>query len=511
MGNIETLKRQGWTSASPSLAGNTGLGTMDDLVYTYNSGNKLTNVADNNASDTYGFVDANGSGTEYTYDVNGNMISDANKGITSISYNHLNLPTNISINGNGNTGTIAYIYDATGVKLKKTVGSSVTEYAGNHIYQNGSLQFFNQPEGYVNPHGQGGYEYVYQYKDHLGNVRLSFVDNNGTTEIVDENNYYPFGLKHKGYNEAVSPLGNSVANKWKYNGKELMDDLDLAMYDYGARFYDPAVGRWFTPDALAEKYYDQSTYTYTLNNPILFVDPDGNQVEMCCEKLKAYVGAIVAGGTQGHKNFVNNAIKGGIRTISLSLARTTATVNGDFGTVANLNQTQLNETVGGLVSPIVNTIEGGKDIANGNVVEGVAKLTEVADGVAAAVATEGAGRALGTLGKVDNVKTITIDANRFPESAAHLQDAIDAGIPNTGVVDRAGANARRKSNLDGVERTVGKDRDEAPPAVINTGSAASVRAIDMSDNRGSGSLIGHQLKGVEDGTRVRIIPINNKK
>ncbi|MEO0902230.1 MAG: hypothetical protein AAFY00_09475, partial [Bacteroidota bacterium] len=214
MGNITALNRKGHTNS-----GATSFGTMDNLVYTYNSGNQLTKVLDN-GNDNYGFVDGANTTTEYTYDINGNMKTDANKGITSISYNHLNLPTNISINGNGNNGTIGYIYDATGAKLKKTVGSSVTEYAGNHIYENGNLQFFNHPEGYVTPDGQGGYDYIYQYKDHLGNVRLSFIDNNGTTEIVEENNYYPFGLKHKGYNEAVSPLGNSVANKWKYNDKE---------------------------------------------------------------------------------------------------------------------------------------------------------------------------------------------------------------------------------------------------------------------------------------------------
>ena len=82
--------------------------------------------------------------------------------------------------------------------------------------------------GYVHPDGQGGYEYVYQYKDHLGNIRLSYTDNNGTPEMVEENNYYPFGLKHNGYNdEGVSSFGNSVANKWKFGGKELQEDFGI--------------------------------------------------------------------------------------------------------------------------------------------------------------------------------------------------------------------------------------------------------------------------------------------
>ncbi|SNZ01914.1 hypothetical protein [Flagellimonas pacifica] len=140
---------------------------------------------------------------EYGYDANGNMTSDRNKGILDIDYNHLNLPTKVAMGG----GTISYIYDAMGTKLKKKVGATgpITEYAGNFIYENGNLQFFNHPEGYAASDGNGGYYYVYQYKDHLGNVRLSYMDDNGTLEIVEENNYYPFGLERIGYNNSIIP------------------------------------------------------------------------------------------------------------------------------------------------------------------------------------------------------------------------------------------------------------------------------------------------------------------
>ncbi len=183
-----------------------------------------------------------------------------------------------------------YIYDATGIKLKKTVGSSVTLYAGNYVYTgsegNEQLQFFNHSEGYTTPDGSGGYDYVYQYKDHLGNVRLSYTDNNGTLEIIEENNYYPFGLKHKGYNEVVSPLGNSVAQRWKFGGKEYQDELNLAWYDVSARNYDPALGRWMNIDPLALKMQSISPYSYAFNTPIAFVDEEGmipvSVQEDCC-------------------------------------------------------------------------------------------------------------------------------------------------------------------------------------------------------------------------------------
>ncbi|WP_366941755.1 RHS repeat-associated core domain-containing protein [uncultured Psychroserpens sp.] len=91
--------------------------------------------------------------------------------------------------------------------------------------------------------------------------------------------YYPFGLKHKGYNNTVSANSNSQASKYKYNGKELNEELGLDWYDYGARNYDASLGRWMNIDPLAEEYLNMSPYNYAMNNPSIFVDPDGMRVE----------------------------------------------------------------------------------------------------------------------------------------------------------------------------------------------------------------------------------------
>ncbi|MEO1652183.1 MAG: RHS repeat-associated core domain-containing protein, partial [Bacteroidota bacterium] len=192
-GNIQELDRNGLVSIqTPTTANLTGMsfGLMDDMSYQY-QGNQLIAVNDASPNQTGvggDFVDrASPSGDEYQYDSNGNLTSDYNKHITSITYNHLNLPVTI-LYENGNS--IRYVYDAVGIKIQKiaTEGDDelVSDYVGGFVYQNFQMEFIHTPEGRALapgslPEGNSTFVYEYQYVDHLGNLRLSFRE--GTTSL----------------------------------------------------------------------------------------------------------------------------------------------------------------------------------------------------------------------------------------------------------------------------------------------------------------------------------------
>ena len=260
MGNILGLKRYWQTSA-------TGYDVIDDLSLSY-AGNRLKKVADRSGTSAFNngfeFKDGIDLSTEYEYDENGNLTKDLNKKKTAIQYNCLNLPSRVMF-ANGNS--ISYLYDAAGRKLRTVhvlEGDSVTtDYCGNVVYENGVPQILLTEVGYVSLTDG---KYHYYLKDHQGNNRV-VVDEEGTVEEV--NHYYPFG-------GVFSSTGD--AQPYKYNGKELDRKGGLDWYDYGARMYDAALGRFMKTDRFSEKYVSLSPYQYGANNPVNNIDVNGDSI-----------------------------------------------------------------------------------------------------------------------------------------------------------------------------------------------------------------------------------------
>jgi RHS repeat-associated protein len=318
-GNITDLYR-----TSIAEYGNTTATLIDKLKYDYD-GNQTTHINDYSYNDV-GYA---GGGQLIKYDLNGNMTGMPDKGIDAIKYNYLNLSNFLHLNRNGIEDIIINTkYNANGTKLRKENSTMITGIAGSTTTKTtvdyldgfqysktespntggGDPEMFSaramEPEAFsVEPNdlvpmgaktadlqflptAEGFYDYIndqyiYQYKDHLGNVRVSFARNSaGALQIKDNNDYYPFGMNHLKTGNAY--FGAGSYKNYKYNKKELQE---TGLYDYGWREYMPDIGRWNGIDQLAEKYISASPYAYVLNNTINMFDPDGRQASSTGVKM----------------------------------------------------------------------------------------------------------------------------------------------------------------------------------------------------------------------------------
>ena len=262
-----------------------------DMVY---KGNRLTKVSKNGDPnleyDFQGYPDKADASTEMTYDPNGNMTADLDRGIVAIRYNLLNLPDTVQFE-NGNR--IVYFYYAGGERA----GAVTTTYStpisvpldsvylgedphfdmwehrhGNLFYKMGSPSrllfddgFFELAERHGGLISQIPYVFV---RDHLGSVRL--VCNGNTGEVVQSLEYLPSGVIFRSRNFDRQP--------YRFTGKELLSAHGLDWYDSGARMQEFHIPRFTTMDPLCEKYYSISPYAYCNNNPVKYIDPDGRDI-----------------------------------------------------------------------------------------------------------------------------------------------------------------------------------------------------------------------------------------
>ena len=315
-GNIFSLAR-GARKGTGSL---TITETLDQLKYAY-EGNRVVKIIDRSGNIS-GYP---GGGNLITYDANGNMRSMLDKSIKEITYNFLNLPTNVLIAPVSGTSTaVQHVYRADGIKVfkKSTKGTAVTttDYLDGFQYEHSSLQptapdlkFVSTAEGYFSFENN---KYIYQYKDQVGNVRVSFFkDASGNAVIDKRTDYYPFGLEHQnGVNPSITP-----SYRYGFQKQEKQEETGWSSFKW--RNYDPSIGRFFNVDPLSEKYDYQSHYNFSENRVVDAKELEGLEAKKVNKEVSLPGDPIefaefIGGGINSVRASVSNLVGRGINVVT---------------------------------------------------------------------------------------------------------------------------------------------------------------------------------------------------
>lgn len=279
---------------------------------------------------------------------------------------------------------------------------------------------------------------VYNSKDHLGNTRLSFARNSaGVLELVDNNDYYPFGMNHLKSGNAF--FGAGSYKNYKYNGKELQE---TGMYDYGARMYMPDIGRWGVVDELAEKSRRFSPYTYALDNPIMFVDPDGREAQ-CCGNIWNLAKTYYSGMYQGAKSVAKETYHGA-KQIVTDPGGTAKSIYNNSGSIL---KTGINKGVGAVVTVISAPAIAADSFKKGDAT-GAGKIAGRTLAEMAIIAgTEGAGSAI--KGSITAAKTARIISKLSTEVNTTAAEMFNGGRAPAAIVG-AELNGKTAIGISGV-------------------------------------------------------------
>lgn len=241
----------------------TPTGIMTTQIYNYDvPGSNLLNSVDWSGGVT-------GNKT-YSYDVLGNLTFDQQNDNT-ISYDYFtDLPVSMA---NTLIGTMTYRYSASGVRTVKTIDGDTEYYLdGVILAEDESVNSYQTATGYATPSGGGEIDFYHVIKDWLGTARLT-IDDQEDPLISAARDHYPYGKIMPGRAFETDVEGK----RYQFTGHEYDNEVN---YEYhGARYYNRELGRYLSVDPLASKYLSWSPYVYTMDNPVLFTDPEGKEVE----------------------------------------------------------------------------------------------------------------------------------------------------------------------------------------------------------------------------------------
>ena len=300
-----------------------------------------------------------------------------------------------------------YFHSCLKLQKKKTQSgvTTTTDYAGDFVYENNTLKQFYQPEGYVEPDGSG-WQYVYQYRDIWGNTRITYADddNNGSvtsSEIRREQNYYPFGLEHKGYN--INSYG-AKNNLKTYQGQEFTEDLGLNTHEWKYRMSDPAIGRFWQIDPLAEDYTYNSTYAFQENKLGMGIEAEGAEtIGFDLVRYFSVAKAVYDSKTSGARSKLGEAVGNRVEVLRTGGERNNASIAG-----YNVNQVQDVATISESLNTIGTEAKNSskkiaRDGSNALEVSGDALVVAAPFTGPAAPIVAGLGEGMSTVGTLGNI------------------------------------------------------------------------------------------------------------
>jgi RHS repeat-associated protein len=299
-GNIKTLARYDASSTR-----------FDTLVYNYEtkaSGylrttNRLRWVDDDALLSGLQQTDVDDQSTDnYSYDAIGNLTKDNQEEIAKIEWTVSGKVRRVTRTAASTKPNLEFEYDASGNRIIKKVlkkngeiistyylrdasGNVMSVYSYNansdndpalteqYLYGSGRIGVYTPTANVLSKTRVIGRK-SYELSDHLGNVRATLSDYRRLAAAATVNSatdYYPFGMVARAYN-------SSNQYRYGFNGKEHEDDITGGDYDFGARIYDPRLGRWLATDILFRNFAEISPYAFVLNSPIRAIDPDGKDV-----------------------------------------------------------------------------------------------------------------------------------------------------------------------------------------------------------------------------------------
>jgi RHS repeat-associated protein len=301
---------------------------MDSLSYKYNrdvagnlKNNKLRHIRDAVSEGQYTEDIDSQADDNYSYDPIGNLIKDTKDSIDNITWTVYGKIKKIE---KTNGTDIVYTYDPGGNRISKSVingtdttitwyvrdaqGNPMGVYSGrygslalneHHLYGSSRLGIWNRNLSMLEAPDPNNGNFVrgnkfFELTNHLGNVLVTISDrkfgHDGgggvidyyTPDVVNGNDYYPFGMLQPGRKFSAGGL-----YRYGFNGKENDNDVkgEGNSQDYGMRIYDPRAGRFLSTDPISKSYPELTPYQFASNRPIEGVDLDGKEFSQ--EKLKA--------------------------------------------------------------------------------------------------------------------------------------------------------------------------------------------------------------------------------